>query len=111
MTKDIAVKRIAHDEACALRSYDLIKDWGSPFKENNRLVHISSGVECSPDVECDMINAEKKGKEAMVNFMEKRIESNEEDLYVPIPKMKLKTFASMKMKNPALLKKKLNVEG
>ena len=75
VTKDIAVKRIAHDEECALRSYDLIKDWGSPFKENNRLIHISSGVECSPDVGCDMINAEEKGKEAMVNFIEKRIES------------------------------------
>ena len=103
MTKNITVKRIAHDEACALRSYDLIKDWGSPFNENNRL---SSGVECSPDVECDMINAEKKGKEAMVNFIEKRIESNEEDLYVPIPKMKLKTFASMKMKKSCSVKEK-----
>lgn len=106
LQNDIAVKRIAHDKECALRSYDLIKDWGSSFKENNRLIHISSGVECSPNVECDMINAEKKGKEAMVNFIEKRIESNEEHLYVPIPKMKLKTFASMKIKKSCSVKEK-----
>ena len=63
-----------------------------------------SGLECSDDVQRDLINAEKKGKEAMISFIEKRIESCEEDLFAPIPKMKLKTFSSMKTKKTCRVK-------
>lgn len=49
-----------------------------------------------------MVNAEARGKEALVNFTEKRIESNDEDLYIAIPKMKLNTFASMKAKKSSV---------
>ena len=61
-------------------------------------------MECTSEVELDMVNTEKKGKEALVSFIGKRIESNEEDLYIPILKMKLKTFASMKMKKSCSVK-------
>jgi hypothetical protein len=98
VTKDLAQKRISFDEECTSRSYELLKDWGTPFKENSRLVHLCSGLECSVDVQRDLMNAEKKGKDAMINFIDKRIESREEDMFAPIPKMKLKTFSSMKAK-------------
>jgi hypothetical protein len=98
VTKDLAQKRISFDEECTSRSYELLKDWGTPFKENSRLVHLCSGLECSDDVQRDLMNAEKKGKDAMINFIDKRIESREEDMFAPIPKMKLKTFSSMKAK-------------
>ena len=104
VTKDLRKKRILHDEECVIRSYDLIKEWGTPFKENNCLVHLSSGLQCRPDIQDDMINAEKNGKEALKTFLEKRIESKEEDLYAPISKMKLKTFAAMKAKKSCLIK-------
>ena len=106
ITKDLAEKRILHDEECTHRSYDLIKEWGTPFCENTRLIHLSSGLECTNEVESDMVDAEKKGKEASVTFLEKRIESNELDLYIAIPKMKLKTFASMKMKKTCSIKER-----
>lgn len=75
VTKDLAAERILYDEECVIRSYDLVKEWGTPFKENNRLIHLSSGLECSAQVENDMVNAEARGKEAFVNFIEKRIVS------------------------------------
>ncbi|CAB4001853.1 Hypothetical predicted protein [Paramuricea clavata] len=106
VTKDLATKRILYDEECVIRSYDLVKEWGTPFKENNRLIHLSSGLECSAQVENDMVNAEARGKEAFVNFIEKRIESNDEDLYIAIPKMKLNTFASMKAKKSCSVKER-----
>lgn len=96
VTKDLAAKRILYDEECVIRIYDLVKEWGTPFKENNQLIHLSSGLECSVLVQNDMVDAEARGKEAFVNFIEKRIESNDEDFYIAIPKMKLNTFASMK---------------
>ena len=104
VTKDLRKKRILHDEECVVRSYDLIKELGTPFKENPCLVHLGSGLQCSPEIQDDMMNAEKKGKEALCNFLEKRIESNEEDLYAPIQKMKLKTFAGMKIKKSCTIK-------
>ena len=93
-----AQKRILFDDECTTRSYELVKDWGTPFKETSKLIHLCSGLECSDDGQRDLINAEKKGKEAMINFIEKRIESREKDIFSAIPKMKLKTFSSMKAK-------------
>ena len=104
ITKDLGRKRVLHDEECVARSYELIKEWGTPFKENSFLIHLSSGLQCGPDIEEDMVNAEKKGKEAMDTFLAKRIESNQDDLYAPIQKMKLKTFAAMKVKKSCKVK-------
>ena len=100
----MAQNRISFDEECTIRSYKLVNDWGTPFKQNSKLVHLCSGLECSDDVQRDLTNAEKKGKEAMISFIEKRIESCEEDLFAPIPKMKLKTFSSMKTKKTCRVK-------
>ena len=93
VTKDLRKKRILHDEEC-----------GTPFQENPCLIHLGSGLQCSPEIQDDMMNAEKKRNKALCNFLEKRIESNEEDLYAPIQKMKLKTFAGMKIKKSCTIK-------
>lgn len=71
---------------------------GTPFKENSRLVHLCSSLECSDEVQRDLINTEKKGKEAMIDFIEKRIQSREEDIFAQNPKMKLKTFINESQK-------------
>lgn len=106
ITKDLAKKRIVFDEECVTRAYDLLKEWGTPFKENDCLVNISSGVACDTDIESDMIGAEKKGESALHNFIKNRIVSNKEDIHDPIPKLKLKTFASMKAKRSCKIKDK-----
>ena len=53
-----------------------------------------------------MINSEEKGKEALRSFLAKRIESNDEDLFAPIQKMKPKRFAVMKVKKSCVNKDK-----
>ena len=106
VTKDMGRKRVLFDEECVTRGYNLIKEWGTPFKENSYLVHLSSGLQCSPEVQADMVNAESRGKEALHNFLAKRIESSEVDLFDPIPKMKLKTFQAMKAKKSCKIKDK-----
>ena len=107
VTKDLARKRIVFDEECVVRSYDLIVEGGgTPFKENTSLIHVSSGLECGADIEADMVNTENKGEEAMCTFIANRIESAEEDLYAPIPKLMLKTFSAMKAKKSCCIKDK-----
>ena len=106
LTKDLGRKRLLHDENCVLRCYDLLMEWGTPFKEITCLVHLSSGLQCSDDIKNDMINAEEKGKEALRNFLAKRIESSDEDLFAPIQNMKPKTFAAMKIKTSRVIKDK-----
>ena len=41
-TKYLSEKRVLFDEECIIRSYELLKEWGSPFTENSELVHLSS---------------------------------------------------------------------
>ena len=68
MTKDLAKRRILHDEECLLRSYELVKEWGTPFKENASLIHLCSGMECNAEIQFDMVYAEQKGKEALAEM-------------------------------------------
>ena len=80
VTKGLATKRIIFDKACVMRSYKLIKELGTPFKENNRLIQLSSRMECNEEIKCDMINAERKGEESLRNFITNRIESKTSQL-------------------------------
>ena len=70
-------KRIKHGEEYVVRSYDLIKRLGTPFKENYFLVHLTSGLQSSSDIQEGMVNAEKKGNEALGNVLKKRNESSQ----------------------------------
>ena len=98
ITKDVSKEGMALDEECVVRSYELVKQWGSPFTENGELVHLSSGIEGNDEIRDDMVNAQKKEEEAMNAFIRDQIESNETDMHYSISKMKLKTFANQKAK-------------
>ena len=93
ITKDVSKEGMALDEECVVRSYELVKQWGSPFTENGELVHLSSGIEGNDEIRDDMINAQKK-EETMNAFIRDQIESNETDMHCSISKMK--TFANQK---------------
>ena len=43
----------------------------------------------------DLLTAEKKGYAAFVSFVEKRLKSNEIDLFAPLPKSNLQTFGNL----------------
>ena len=98
ITKDVSKEGMALDEECVVRSYELVKQWGSPFTENGELVHLSSGIEGNDEIRDDMVNAQKKEEEALNAFIRDQIESNETDMHCSISKMKLKTFANQKAK-------------
>ena len=62
------------------------------------------GIEANDEIENDMVNAERNGNDALVDFIETRIESNRMDLFCPTPKMKLNTFAALKAKRSCKIK-------
>ena len=98
ITKDVSKERLPLDEECVVRSYELVYRWGSPFTENSELVHFSSGIEGNDEIRDNMVNAQKKGEDALNAFIRDRIESNETNMYCSTSKMKLKTFANQKAK-------------
>ena len=61
-------------------------------------------MECNAEIHFDMVHAELKGKEASADFVKSCIESNTVDLFDPTVKMKLKAFASMRVKKLCSLK-------
>ena len=65
-----------------------------PFSYND-LICISNGLVAAKDVKKDLITAEQKGKQAMNDFVDKRL-CEEPEFFTPIKKMKLKTFSSLK---------------
>ena len=62
-------------------------------KENSEPAHLTSGIEANEGVRDDMMNAEEN---ALGIFIKDQMESNETDMFLPIPKMKLKMFESQK---------------
>ena len=67
----------------------------NPFKSGNAtepLVNIASAVKATDSITDDLLTAEKKGNVAFVSCVEKRLASNEIDLYAPLPKCNLQTY-------------------
>ena len=60
ITKDVSKERMALDEECVVRSYELVKQWGSPFTENSELVHLSSGIEGNDEIRDDIWSMHKR---------------------------------------------------
>ena len=77
------------DEDLVQRCYETIEAWGNPFSERDSLVQICSGLEATPLVQEDLLDAENKGKIALTSFVESRIKSNTTDFYSPIKKQRL----------------------
>ena len=82
------------------------------FLQMVQILHISSGVECSPDVECDMINAEKKGKRGHGQLYRKT-DRIQQGRFVPSnPKDEVENLCVNEDEEILLSqRKKLNVEG
>jgi len=59
------------------------------------LSNLETGVVMPQDIATRLHNAEKLGMQEMNSFLTKRITSNETGFWDTLPKMKIKTFASM----------------
>jgi len=63
--------------------------------EKNKLYSVASATAVAPETEKDLLEAEKKGKEAGMEFAHERLKKGEK-FFEPIHKQKLKTMANMK---------------
>ena len=63
--------------------------------EKDKLYCVASAAAVPPEIEKDLLEAEKKGKEARIEFVDERLKKGE-NFFEPIHKQKLKTMANMK---------------
>ena len=83
------------DEHDVHKPMHTIESWVNPFESRNAtepLVNIASAVKATDSITDDLLTAEKKGNAAFVSFVEKRLKSNEINLYAPLPNSNLQTF-------------------
>eukprot|EP00794_Sanderia_malayensis_P020731 gene20733-22764_t len=108
MHPDLRLSRIRKDEEGVKSLVGMLKDtWRNPFAiPGEELCSLSTGASPPQDVVLDLYNAQHKGKLAYERFMKERFNENESGkLFEKIPRMKLKSFASV------LSKKSVTVKG
>lgn len=81
----------------------LDNQWTNPFNDNpSDIVSLSTGKAAPVKVATDLLEAQEKGNRAYADFKGERLEPNStKSLFDPIPRMKLKTFTSVKEKKQA----------
>lgn len=104
--KDLGPSRMKFDEDLVQRCYETIEAWGNPFLERDSLVQICSGIEATPLVQEDLLEAENKGKLALDTFIESRIKSNTIEFYSPIKKQRMRSFKDLSFKKVCKVKEK-----
>ena len=68
--------------------------WINPFRSyQNSLVSLATAVMPPMEIEHDLMNASKVGKEAFEAFRTRRLENNTVDFFATMKKQKLKTFS------------------
>lgn len=102
-TKDLSASRIQFDEECVTRILDILNALGNPFEFRDSLVNLCSGIEATPDVTNDLLNALEFGETASDTFAKERAKTK--SFYAPIRKLNLKTFKHM------IIKKTLDLKG
>ena len=66
-------------------------------------------ISCTQEIANDLQKVKVIGKNQFQKFVEKHINSNEEDFYKAVARNDLKTFASLGKSSKAMLKSELNV--
>ena len=96
--KDASAPRTKKDMNDVRKAMHTIESKVNPFKSRNAtepLDNLASAVISADSITYDILTAEKKGNAAFLGFVEKRLKSNEIDLYAPLPKSNLHTFANL----------------
>ena len=93
--KETTKPRQSNDSKCVQRVVSIIPEQSNPFYPSEHLVSLTSGISASPDVEDDLLEAEKQGLKALHEFVERRINTHQVDFHASITKLKLKTMADM----------------
>ena len=78
--KDLGKSRVDFDEKTLRRIYSTLSSWGSPFNNRESLIQICS------EVKKDLMDAYRKGKSCMEEFIANRIETENIPFYNVIKK-------------------------
>ena len=97
--KDVGKRRVAEDEAAVRRIETCITNWNNPFQAVDKLhhYHLASGRNATSDISTDLLGAYAKREEVFKEFVYERLDTDGQKDYAPIPKMKPKTFKSLKV--------------
>ncbi len=97
--KDLgASRKTFNDESIKRALFEVMNNWGNLFHPRDSLVNLCSGLESSPQVQQDLLNAEEIGEKALQTFIDDRISSSSTPFYDPIKKLRLRTFRDMNAK-------------
>jgi hypothetical protein len=94
---DLQSTRMQNDEDAVSRVVSTIKNWINPFSQKHELVIISTGIEATPNIKTDLLNAIKVGEHKYENFKTEQFKSMPpiKKFYDPMKLCKLQTFSSM----------------
>jgi len=94
--KDVRKSEVKRSQDNVRKTVDALKNFLNPFSVNkDKLYCVPSAAAVPPEIEKDLLEAEKKGKEARMEFVHERLKKGEK-FFEPIRKQKLKTMANMK---------------
>ena len=95
--RELERAEIHKSEDAVQRTILVIQNFTNPFTipDKNHLYNLASGAPSPPDVEYDVLHAERIGKEAKECFIRERFitAQSETKFFEPIKKQKLKTMA------------------
>ena len=70
-------------------------EFHSENTDKNSLLNIATGLVAPSDVAKSLLPAKDQGQKAANEFQDKHLASGDRNFRVPLPKMKLKSFASL----------------
>ena len=92
--KESSTSTIQRDETDVLKLINVVESWTNPFIDShqNVIVSLASGMVATSDPQQDLLCARDKGRLALDNFLEERLESSNVSFFAVLPRLKLKEF-------------------
>lgn len=96
--KERGLSRMKRDEEDVERVKEVITNWHNPFQVSEELISISSGNVANEAIQQGLMSAHAKGQDAFTSFVDSRLIRGSQDLFDPLTKLKLGTFAETRTK-------------
>ena len=109
--KDGSTARVKHDEEIVQKVMATVKNLVDPFTHQEVITHVASGKHATPGIETDLLTAGQVGLKEVHTFANDRLNPDGDvDFHDPLPKIKLRTFASFTQKTKEVTKKDYHQE-
>ena len=93
--KETGKSRMEKDTGDVKRVATAMKQLINPFQPSEELFSLTSGMTANQEVTTDLLQAYEKGSNAMQEFFQERLLSNEVSFYDTLSRLNLKTFTTM----------------